>query len=66
MSVQMKEQREKAMRSGDLPDDVGLLDDTFVMPRLGSKNLPSVIGHSKDRLRMHRRHLWLRAKEIFR
>lgn len=32
MEVQMKRAQAKAMRSGEIPDDLGLLPETFVMP----------------------------------
>jgi len=63
MVVQMAAQRDKAMREGLLPDDIGLLPDTLIMPRVGA-NKPSWFRDFKGRWFMERRRFLTRVQEV--
>ena len=63
MNLQMEEQRKAMMQKGLIPDDVGLLPDTFLMPR--GRNRPSWFGEFKGRWRMEKKRWWQRAQEVF-
>ena len=60
-ALAMEKARKAALESGQLPDDVGLLPDTFIMPR--GKNKPSWFSDYKGRLRMERKRLYTRIRE---
>ena len=61
-SLAMEKARKAALESGQLPDDVGLLPDTFIMPR--GRNKPTWFSDYKVRLRMERKRLYTRIREI--
>ncbi|KAK5133452.1 hypothetical protein LTR08_007694 [Meristemomyces frigidus] len=63
MALQVEEQRRKALREGLIPDDMGLLPGTFIMPR--GKNRPSWLRDFKGRWRMEKARWWQRAQEVF-
>ena len=63
MSIQIKKAREQALRSGQIPNDLGLLPDTFVLPR--GKNLPSWFLNFSGRWTMEKKKFKLRAVELF-
>ncbi|KAK3674390.1 hypothetical protein LTR78_005859 [Recurvomyces mirabilis] len=63
MSIQLKKAREQAMRAGQIPNDLGLLPDTFIQPR--GKNLPSWFTNFNGRWVMEKRKLKLRSVEFF-
>jgi hypothetical protein len=48
----MDRMKKKAMRSGDIPDDIGLLPETFVMPP--ADRLPGWLSNHKDRWMMEK------------
>lgn len=48
----MEKQKEKMLREGNLPEDMGLIPGTFIMPR--SKNRPSWTSNYKDRLKLEK------------
>ena len=52
ISAQMERMKKKAMRSGDIPDDIGLLPETFVMPP--AEKLPGWLSNHKDRWMMEK------------
>lgn len=52
------------MRSGEMPDDVGLLPDTIIKP-VGA-NLPSYFAAFGNRLRMDRQRIRMRVTEFLR
>lgn len=60
-SDRMAKMMEEAKRSGMVPEDVGLLPDTFVMPF--GKNLPSWISNLRNRLFIERKRLKTRFTE---
>lgn len=64
MAVQMANQRQQALREGQIPNDMGLLPDTFIMPR--GKNRPSWFGNFKDRWLMEKRRARKRLTELAR
>ena len=61
-ALAMEKARKAALESGQLPDDVGLLPDTFIMPR--GKNKPTWLSDYKGRIRMERKRLGVRVREI--
>jgi len=61
MAVQMQQQKQKAFRDGQIPDDIGLLPDTFVMPR--GKKRPSWFSNFWGRWRMETKRLRTRITE---
>ncbi|KAK4892893.1 hypothetical protein LTR27_008621 [Elasticomyces elasticus] len=63
MGVQMAKMKKDALKSGQIPLDVGLMQDTLVMPT--GKNLPSWTRDWRARMRLERRRLRLRAVEYF-
>jgi protein MBA1 len=52
--------KEQMKNIEQMPNDVGLIPGTFIMPT-GSR-LPSSLG---ERIKLERYRLWLRVKEIF-
>ena len=50
------------MRSGDIPDDAGLLPDTFVMPP--AEKLPGWLSSFKDRRKLEMARLWARYQDL--
>ena len=61
MALQMGEQRKQMMRNGMIPDDLGLLPETIIMPR--GKNRPSWFGDFKARWRMEKKRWRVRVVE---
>jgi hypothetical protein len=55
--------QQKLMDSGEIPDDVGILPGTFIMPV--GKNRPSWISNRKDRWKLERMRLWTRMSELW-
>ncbi|GAB7353508.1 hypothetical protein MBLNU459_g3955t1 [Dothideomycetes sp. NU459] len=58
-SLQVAMAEQKAAKR--LPDDIGLLPDTFVMPH--GANLPSLFSDPRGRLALERARLWQRGKD---
>ena len=63
MAVQYKQQKEKAVREGQIPDDLGLMQNTFIMPT--GKNRPSWFSDFKRRWRLERVRWKTRWTEFF-
>jgi hypothetical protein len=61
MSVQMAKAKQAALQTGKMPNDVGLLPDTFVMPR--GARLPSWSGAFRDRWRLEKKRAWVRITD---
>ena len=61
MGLQMDEQRKQMIAKGQIPDDMGLLPDTFLMPR--GRNRPSWFSDFKARWRMEKKRWWQRAQD---
>lgn len=57
-----KAQMQDAFRTGMIPDDMGLLPETLVMPR--GKNRPSWFGNFWGRWRMEKKRFKTRLTEI--
>lgn len=62
MLLQKKQVTEKAMRDGQMQDDLGLLPDTFVLPRW--KNMPSPLSNFKGWRRLQWYRLKVRVQEV--
>lgn len=62
ISVQRSRAMQKAMRDGEIPEDLGVLPQTFIMP-FGSKR-PGWIANWKGRLRLERARWWARVQDI--
>ncbi|KAK5113155.1 hypothetical protein LTR85_010973 [Meristemomyces frigidus] len=62
LSVAVAQQQKTAIRAGQIPDDIGLLPDTFIMPR--GKNKPSWFGIPGGRWRMEKKRIKVRAQEL--
>ena len=58
----MTRAKEQMLREGQYPHDVGLLDDTFIMP--SGKNRPRWFTNYKDRMRLERKRLRIRFQEL--
>lgn len=52
MAVTMAKDRQRAIADGLIPDDMGLLPDTFIMPRWNTR--PSWIGNFKGRWQLEK------------
>ena len=63
MSVARKQQQAQVLSRGAIPDDVGLMDGTFIMP--SGKRLPSWSGEFKKRWRLEKHRAWQRLYELF-
>ncbi|KAK5114660.1 hypothetical protein LTR62_002233 [Meristemomyces frigidus] len=63
MTVQMKKMKNQALKSGQIPHDMGLLPDTFVMPR--GTQLPSWFTDFSNRWLLEKKRLRTRALEFF-
>lgn len=57
-----QQQLQQAMRSGNIPDEMGLLPQTFIMPRM--KNRPSWFSNFSDRKKMEWTRLRTRITEL--
>lgn len=57
-----QQQMQQAMREGQIPDDMGLLPETFVMPR--GKNRPSWFSNFRGRWRLEKKRLRTRLSEL--
>ena len=64
MAVTMKAERAKALAEGQLPDELGLIPDTFIMPR--GKNRPSWFKDYQGRMRLERKRLRVRLTDFWR
>lgn len=62
MTVAMERAKQQALREGKVPNDIGLLPDTVIMPF--GKNRPSWFSNYKDRVKLERKRLWMRLTEI--
>lgn len=62
MAVAMQRAKAQALRDGNIPNDVGLLPDTIIMPF--GKNKPSWFSNYKDRLRLEKKRLAMRFTEF--
>jgi hypothetical protein len=58
----MDRMRKKAMRTGEIPDDVGLLPDMFVMPP--AEKVPGWLSNYKDRRKMEMARWWARYQDL--
>ncbi|KAK4539852.1 hypothetical protein LTR36_010313 [Oleoguttula mirabilis] len=62
LAVAVAQQQKTAIRAGQIPDDIGLLPDTFIMPR--GKNRPSWFSNFGGRWRMERKRMRIRMQEL--
>ena len=62
MKLEMEKQKEKALSSGQIPDDLGLMQETFIMPF--GKNRPSWFANFRGRFRLEKKRLSTRIREI--
>jgi len=62
MAVTMAKEKAKAFEAGQIPDDVGLMADTFVMPR--GKALPGWFGNFRGRWKLERKRAWVRMWDV--
>ena len=62
MVVALEQAKQQALREGQIPNDLGLMQDTFVMPF--GKNRPSWLKDYKDRWRLEKRRFRLRITEV--
>lgn len=63
MTVTRKQQEAQVISRGAIPDDVGLMDQTFIMPH--GKNKPSWLKDFNMRWRLEKHRLKTRVFEIF-
>lgn len=61
MSVARKQQEVQAMSRGAIPDDIGLIEGTFIMPR--GKNRPSWLNNFWMRWKLEKHRAWQRLME---
>ena len=62
MVVALERAKQQALREGQIPNDLGLMQDTFVMPF--GKNRPSWLKDYKDRWRLEKKRLRMRLTEV--
>ena len=63
MAVERAKQKEQALRKGLIPDDIGLMPDTFVMPF--DKKLPGLLSNPRGRWRLERHRIRTRLGELW-
>ncbi len=63
MALLQKKQEREALGAGQLPDDMGLLTGTFIMPY--GKNRPSWFTNRKARWKLEKHRWWTRMYEVF-
>lgn len=61
MAVAREKQRADIIGKGQIPDDVGLMQGTFIMPF--GKNLPGWFGDFKGRWKLEKKRAWTRPFE---
>lgn len=62
MISKMQDMYKQAQKEGTIPEDIGLLPNTFIMPT--GKNLPSWTKNRRGRMKLEKARLWERMQDI--
>lgn len=62
MSVAREREARQVLERGQIPDDLGLIDGTFIMPF--GKNRPSWAKDFRGRWQMEKARWWTRVREV--
>jgi hypothetical protein len=60
--VAVERMKKQALRTGEIPEDFGILPDTFIMPV--EANRPSWLNNWKDRLKLEQARLGVRWRDF--